>query len=88
MAKPFRLSQEDRPTRDETGRFANQMVPPAPPQIVDGARSAGRSVDKEVADKRVPDHPVEKTTKQPGGGYQEEKPWPPADSGNKPMRVG
>lgn len=91
MGKPFRIeSTPATPPRDAAGRFT-QLTPPAPPQIVDEARRSGRSVDTVVADERVPDHPVAKTTKA-SGGYQEQNPWPPAgpvnDDNKKPMRVG
>jgi hypothetical protein len=90
MGKPFRIAANT-PPRDTTGRFT-QMTAPPPPQVVDEARRTGKSVDVTVAEKRVPDHPVEKTTKEPSGGYQEQNPWPaagPTNDGNrKPMRVG
>jgi hypothetical protein len=92
MGKPFRIeSTPATPPRDAAGRFT-QLTPPAPPQIVDEARRSGRSGDTGVADERVPDHPVAKTTKEASGGYQEQNPWPPAgpvnDGNKKPMRVG
>lgn len=90
MGKPFRITQPTNDqARDDGGRFMpRQPVAPAPPQVVDSARAAGRSVDKQVADERVPDHPTDDAGRTPSGGNREQNPWPPAQLGHKPMRVG
>lgn len=84
MGKPFKIAGTQ--PRDGSGRYT-QPTPPAPPKVVDSARSKGVNTDAEVAEVAVTDHPT------PGGQSRgEERPWPEAgpmnDAANKPMRLG